>query len=256
MVMSSNSLTLHSISPEPDNEAPDVVTASDDYASRFSGPIGKYFLDVQTRITLRLLQNTHTKTVLDVGGGHAQIAVPLVERGFQVTVTGSAGVCKDRLSRRLIPERFKYVTCNFLALPFSDKEFDVVMAFRLLPHVANWKGLISEMCRVAKKAVILDYPDKRSFNFFYDAFFGFKKRLEGNTRTFLLFSRRDIRRELDKNGFGQPILKPEFFFPMVVHRTLRKVSISKAMESIAQCLVLTSMFGSPIIIRSDKLDRE
>ena len=77
--------------------------------------------------------------------------------------------------------------------------------------------LLKEMCRVAKKSIIMDYPDKRSANILYNLFFDIKKKMEGNTRTYLLFSRQEITRELGKNNFGKPILKPEFFIPMVIH---------------------------------------
>lgn len=231
--------------------APDVVTASDDYASRFSGAIGKYFLDVQEEITLKLLYDLHHPKVLDVGGGHGQLALPLVERGYHVTVTGSTNECRTQLGPNLRTDRLKYVTCSFFSLPFDNKEFDVVMAFRLLPHVKDWKRLIREMCRVSKRAVILDYPDKRSSNLLYDAFFSFKKKLEGNTRTFFLFTRRDVACELEENNFDPKVFKPEFFLPMVVHRTLKSVMISKTMEALARNLGLTSVFGSPIIVRGD-----
>ena len=49
---------------------PDVETASDDYARRFSGPVGEWFLDVQERACLDLLRPWRGGTVLDVGGGH------------------------------------------------------------------------------------------------------------------------------------------------------------------------------------------
>ena len=74
--------------------APDIETASDDYARRFSGEVGAYFLDVQARTTLSLLEPWPGARVLDVGGGHGQVAIPLAENGFDVTVTGSSDECK------------------------------------------------------------------------------------------------------------------------------------------------------------------
>ncbi len=59
-------------------EHADIETATADYASRFSGEAGKYFLDQQTAITLQLLKDYPKARVLDVGGGLAQLAEPLV----------------------------------------------------------------------------------------------------------------------------------------------------------------------------------
>jgi hypothetical protein len=41
--------------PAHDTETPDVETASEAYARRFSGPIGAYLLDVQRDLVMRML---------------------------------------------------------------------------------------------------------------------------------------------------------------------------------------------------------
>ncbi|HID16140.1 MAG TPA: class I SAM-dependent methyltransferase [Candidatus Atribacteria bacterium] len=194
-------------------ETADIETASDDYASRFSGTVGEYFLDVQAQLTLDLLQDLPAASVLDVGGGHAQLTTPLAQNGYDVTVTGSADICRARLDKYCAKESFSYLTCDCLDLPFEDNQFDVVMAFRLLPHADQWQRLIREMCRVAGKAVIFDYPDKRSANILYDVLFDLKKNMEGNTRTYTLFSRKEISHELLSNNFTSPRMKPEFLCP-------------------------------------------
>ncbi len=232
-------------------ETADIETASADYASRFAGPVGEYFLDVQADLTLELLRDMPGATVLDVGGGHAQLTMPLATNGYEVTVTGSADVCRARLDTYCAKGSFRYLTCDSLNLPFADGEFDVVMAFRLLPHASHWQRLLREMCRVAGKAVIFDYPDRRSANILYDLLFDLKKNMEGNTRTYTLFSRQEIIAELAANQCGQPVFKPEFFVPMVVHRKLQSPRISRLLESVARFAGLTRLFGSPVIVRSD-----
>lgn len=227
----------------------DIETASEDYARRFSGEIGKYFLDVQAKITLELLKPWTNAKVLDVGGGHAQIAIPLVKAGYDITVVGSDDVCKTRLDKYLDKGSFKYETCNLLSLPFDNEEFDVVTCFRLLTHEENWKIQISELCRVAKYSVIIDYPDIRSFNIFYKFLFKIKKKYEGNTRTFRNFSRKELIGEFEKNGFSSPLVKTEFFLPMVIHRALKNVALMKTLESFFYFLGLTKYLGSPVILR-------
>ncbi len=237
--------------PSRFTESADIETASDDYASRFSGPVGKFFLDVQAQLTLELLQDLPKASVLDVGGGHAQLTLPLIENGYDVTVTGSADICRKRLDSQCNKGSFSYLTCDSLDLPFQDNHFDVVIAFRLLPHTGQWQKLIKEMCRVAGKTVIFDYPDKRSANILYNVLFELKRNIEGNTRGYTLFSRKEMREVLALNQCGRPVLKPEFFMPMVVHRKLNRPKISKFMESIFRNIGLTTLFGSPIILRSD-----
>ena len=233
-------------------ETADIETASADYAARFSGAAGKYFLDKQAAITLDFLRDQPQARILDVGGGHAQLAVPLVDERYEVTVTGSDDSCRLRLDQQIAPEKFTYLTCDSLALPFENRSFDVVMAFRLLPHVTRWRELIAELCRVADKAVIFDYPDRRSTNILYEQFFGMKKKMEGNTRPFTLFSRSQITAELQRNGYCRPVFKPEFLLPMVIHRKVDNRKFSALIEYFFQLTGMTGLFGSPIIFRSDR----
>jgi SAM-dependent methyltransferase len=231
-------------------ETPDIESASDEYACRFEGAVGQFFLALQSRVTLELLSPWPAARILDVGGGHAQLAAPLQAAGFQLTVTGSSEACRTRLDRLLPPHSFRFVRCDMLDLPFDDDEFDVVIAFRLLPHVENWRRLVSEMCRVAGH-VVVDYPDRRSFQAVQRAFFGWKKAVEKNTRPFRCFGRGELRREFARHGFEAMEFRPQFFLPMVVHRALGMARASRALEALCTGLGLTPLFGSPVILRTD-----
>ncbi|MCP3929455.1 MAG: class I SAM-dependent methyltransferase [Bacteroidetes bacterium] len=233
-------------------ENADIETASDDYASRFSGEVGEYFLEVQLQYVLTILKGYGDVSILDVGGGHAQLSAPLINKGYNVTVTGSDDSCKKRLENCITDKVYGYETCNMLSLPFENNSFDVVLAFRLLPHVSRWKELIVELSRVAKKAVIVDYPDIRSTNILNFLLFRIKKQMEGNTRPFLLFSRQEIGNEFNKNALYLKKYHPQFLLPMVVHRKLRKASLSKSMESFFQKAGVTSQLGSPIVAHFTK----
>jgi len=233
-------------------ETADIETASDDYASRFAGEIGAWFLERQAAITLELLQDFPSATVLDVGGGHGQLAAPLIEAGYRLTVTGSDDICRERLEPFIAAGQCAWQTCDNLHLPYEDKAFDVAISFRLLPHVARWQEILAELCRVASRAVIFDYPDRRSANILYESLFSMKKKMEGNTRPFTLFSRDQIVRAMAASGFAAPRFRPQFFWPMVVHRKLGRRGLAAAMENSAAACGLTHLFGSPIIVRADR----
>jgi len=230
-------------------EYADVETSSEGYARRFSGEVGKYFLEVQTQITLELLKPWPRARVLDVGGGHAQLALPLVEAGHEVTVAGSRPECQDRLTRLLPAGSYAFQEGDLVALPFEDKSFDVVLSFRLIPHLEAWPELITELCRLAGQAVIVDYPDLRSVNIFSKLLFQLKKAVEKNTRPFACFSRGEIMNEFLKNRFGHPVFRPEFFWPMALHRAMKSGAASNNLESFVQRMGLTGLLGSPIILR-------
>jgi hypothetical protein len=100
---------------------------------------------------------------------------------------------------------------------------------------------------VARYAVIVDYPDICSFNVLYDILFQLKRKTEGNTRPYAMFSRKQIHKGFQAHQFGNTVFQPEFFFPMVLHRKLQNRYLSERVEAICKKMRLTNLFGSPVI---------
>lgn len=230
----------------------DVETASADYASRFSGKAGQWLLGVQSKGLLRLLGEGNGRTLLDVGGGHGQIASILCQHGWKVTVLGSEesalGQSKDLVNQGKIA----FEVANLLKTGKADKSYDVVTSFRLLPHLDAWPELIAEMCRISKNSVVVDYPTSQSLNALSDLLFGLKKKIEKNTRTYTLFKHKQINTEFVKNGFGNAEQFSEFFLPMVIHRVLKQPLVSELLEFLPRILGLTYLWGSPIILKMSR----
>jgi SAM-dependent methyltransferase len=234
-------------------ETADVDTSSDDYARRFAGPVGEWFLERQASATRELLADMPPgASVLDVGGGHAQLTPTLVAAGYDVLVVGSDASCASRLAPWLGAGRCRFEVGNVIALAHADRSFDCVLAFRLLPHVARWRDLVAELCRVSRRLVVLDYPSSRSLNVFAERGFAAKKRFEGNTRPFTLFSPREIRAALESLRFAVTASRPQFFWPMVLHRMLGSRAAARALEAPAGWLGLTRLAGSPVILRAER----
>jgi 2-polyprenyl-3-methyl-5-hydroxy-6-metoxy-1,4-benzoquinol methylase len=230
-------------------EFADVETSSEGYAQRFSGPVGEFFLALQTQITLELLKPWPGARVLDIGGGHGQLARPLVEAGYEVTVAGSHPTCQDRLKHLLPPNSYDFVVGDLFSLPLRKHRFHIVLSFRLLPHVEAWPKLVAECCRLAEKAVIVDYPDIRSINIFSKLFFQLKKAIEKNTRPFSCFKRQELRDEFNRYNFNHFLFQPEFFVPMALHRVLKSEILSRGLEAVCRGAGLTRLLGSPVILR-------
>ena len=231
------------------SETADIETSSEDYARRFAGEVGKWFLKVQEEATLKMLATYSKGTILDVGGGHGQITDALIKHGYQVTVLGSADTCKKRIQHFVDASQCRFKVGDILALPYPDRSFDIVMSYRLLPHVTQWRKLLSELTRVARRALIVDYPAVRSINYVAPILFQWKKRLEGNTRPFTCFKEFELLRECKSFGFRYAERFPEFFLPMVFHRFLNMPKLSSVMEKMARRVGFTSAFGSPVILK-------
>ncbi|HYN01421.1 MAG TPA: class I SAM-dependent methyltransferase [Vicinamibacteria bacterium] len=233
-------------------EDADVETSSEGYARRFAGPVGRFFLERQAEATLDLLRPFPGASVLDVGGGHGQATGPLVEAGHAVTILGSDASCEARVRPWTGAGRATFVSGDLLAPPFPDRSHDVVLSYRLLPHVARWPELVATLCRLARRAVVVDYPTRRSVNAVADFFFGLKKGVEGNTRPFTVFSDAEVEMAFAAHGFLPTGRRPQFFFPMALHRGLGSAALARGFEGTARALGLTHTLGSPVILRLER----
>jgi hypothetical protein len=235
-------------------EDADIETSSEDYARRFSGQVGQWFLDLQAATTLDLLRDLpRGASLLDVGGGHAQLTGPLLGAGFDVLVAGSHASCGDRLAAWRDNRRLRFEVVDLGALPYPDQAFDAALCFRLLPHSVAWTRLVSELCRVARRAVVVDYPSGRSVNILADQLFRLKHRIERNTRPYTVFERAEVRAAFAAQGFEVRWERPQFLLPMVLHRWLGRAALARALEFPGYVTGLRRVLGSPVIVRADRL---
>ncbi len=234
----------------PFPETADIETSSDEYAGRFKGAVGQWMLAVQERITLGFLGDRPDAVILDVGGGHGQLAIPLCRKGHRVTVVGSDESCRTRIREVVDSGQCSFRVGNVIELPFEDNTFDVVVCFRLLTHCEHWPRLVAELCRVARERVIADYPTSQSLNAIAPLLFGAKKRIEKNTRTWRLFRHEEVYAEFGRSKFEMTREEGQFFLPMVLHRALKCKPLCAGMEAACRGLGLTRLWGSPVIVEA------
>ena len=233
-------------------ETPDIETSSADYARRFSGPAGRYLLEMQARSIEAALAGVRPGRALDVGGGHGQLVDLLRAGGWRVTVHGTDRACETNLRELHGKRDCDYVEGDLFALPASDRSYDLAIAVRLISHVMDWPRLIGELCRVADQSVVIDYPSVVALNALTPLLFGLKKSLEGNTRTYTSFSTRELLREFERHGFRYACQKKQFFLPMVAHRVGKGRAPLRAAEAISRGVGLTALAGSPVVLRADR----
>lgn len=227
----------------------DIETASEGYAARFRGPAGVWMLDVQERTVRHLLESAGARSILEVGGGHGQLTPSLVQTGAQVTVQGSDESCRRGVQALVQSSQARFVVGSFLDLPFPDQSFDAVISIRLIMHSESWPRIIAEMCRVARRTVMVDYPTTSPLS---NLLFGAKKKLEKNTRTWRSFRHDEVSDAFAEQRFLPAGRCGQFFFPMVIHRTLQLRALSAALEGTTRLLGLNHRWGSPVLARFDR----
>ena len=227
---------------------PDVHSSNDSYALRFQGGVGAFFLEIQTREIVNAILGCRAKSVLDVGGGHCQIARPLTELRLDVTVTGSTDECEQGLRHQLPHDRYAFVNSPLFPLPFETSSFDVCTSIRMMSHLEDWPKLIAELCRVARSAVVIDFSAQtwnRGLSRFLQAA---KKSVERNTRSFLTQSVVEVRREFASHGFRVMREYRQFAIPMALHRLIGSPQFSRSAERLLREFRVTKYVGSPVIV--------
>jgi SAM-dependent methyltransferase len=230
-----------------DVRTPDVETASDAYAARFAGPVGAWMLDVQAQRALALVAAAAPGrlSVLEVGGGHGQLTDHWLAAGHRVVVHGSRAACHARL--RTSGLAVAQVTADSWALPFAARSFDLVVAVRLLAHVEAWRELLAELCRVAGRLVLVDFPARSALQRLAPVLFGAKRRVEGNTRPYFAYAPAEVGEAFTASGFEMAGLARQFAWPMALHRLLGAPGLSRRMEALAARTGSTARSGSPIL---------
>ncbi len=236
--------------PSRRNEAsaawPDVHTSSAIYAKRFASPAGRYLLQVQTSIVRDMVSPWPGASILDIGGGHGQIATPLTADGYKVTVLASSDSAFERLKSQS-GTTIECVSGDLLNPPFADKSFDVVTAIRLMAHLKEWPQLVEAACRIARIAVVLDFANPSGANRLANAFFPAKKWLEGDTRHFTVIESEAVRDAFAGSGFRIDRSIGQFVFPMAVHRAINTPVVSRTIEATASAIPYAASRANPIL---------
>lgn len=245
-----------------DTDTPDAYTATDAYAQRFAGPVGRWLLERQATGVLDLLAAATADRrgaplrILEVGGGHAQLTGALLQAGHHVVVHGSDSRCFER-PRRLHGEHPRLEGCvasSLWRLPFPDRAFDLVIAVRLLAHVLDWQGLLAEMARVSDRWLLVEFARTHDVGErrLGRLLFTLKKRLERATRPFFTYREPVVASALETAGFRVRGTDAQFALPMVLHRTLRSPGLSRAAESALLKLGVGAQRRSPVLMLAER----
>ncbi|HEX8034684.1 MAG TPA: class I SAM-dependent methyltransferase, partial [Ktedonobacterales bacterium] len=111
---------------------------------------------------LGILRGLQPDTLLDIGSGRGAFLWPLLDAFPNLRVT-----CADILDHRVAGIQAVHdggvatlaaVRADATALPLADESFDVVTLLEVLEHIPDTRRALAEVCRVAKRFVVLSVP--------------------------------------------------------------------------------------------------
>jgi 2-polyprenyl-3-methyl-5-hydroxy-6-metoxy-1,4-benzoquinol methylase len=253
---------------EPKGPAPDAARdhySYDYYADpamartfeerRFGGPIGQIVAAEQARVLANMIGRIHDRTILDVGTGTGRAALLLARGAARVTAVDASEEMLVEARKRAAAQMMKV---NFLQgdvhhLEFADRSFDVVVCLRVLMHTPGWRQSLAELCRVANRLVIFDYPAAMSAALLQSATRRIFSAVGGHTEAYRVFRERTMRQALADAGFRVRSVHRQFVLPIQLHKAIGSRWFTTRSERLLDRIGLLWLLGSPVTVCAERL---
>ena len=245
--------------PSPDHNSysayADPAMARTFDSRRFSGPIGELIAHSQARVLANMVGRIKDREVLDVGTGTGRAALLLALGGARVTAVDASeemlAIARERAAEQLMTT-IKFQRGDAHALDFADRSFDCVVAFRLLMHTPQWKRCVSELCRVAERLVIVDYPSATSVALFESLARRAMHSAGMKTEPYRVFTHRAITEAFERNGFRIRSVHRQFVLPIALHKAIGSRRFTTSSERLLYHCGLLKPLGSPVTLVAER----
>ena len=138
---------------------------------------------------------------------------------------------------------------------FPDRSFDVTVSLRVVMHAPDWRMSIAELCRVADRLVVLDYPGALSVA----ALQSIARRLAyaagAATEPYRVFRTRTIAAALAAEGFEVRSIHRQFVLPIALHKAVGSRRFTERVEHALASAGLLRIAGSPVTIVAERCAR-
>jgi SAM-dependent methyltransferase len=234
----------------------DPATAESFDERRFGGPIGQLIAEEQARILRQFLGPVRDRAILDVGTGTGRAAFLMADDGARVTGVDASeqmlAVARRRMAEKRL--RIRFLVGDALRLDFSDRSFESVISLRVLMHTSDWRQSIAELCRVADRQVLIDYPAACSVAVFQAVARHLTHALGGRTEPYRVFSHRAIVGELERNRFRVRAVHRQFVLPIALYKMIGSRRFSEVSNRLLDQLGLLVLFGTPVTLVAERCE--
>jgi ubiquinone/menaquinone biosynthesis C-methylase UbiE len=231
---------------------PDTAKTFDD--RRFGGPIGELVAGTQARVLLDMAGPIHQRPVLDVGTGTGRAALLFARGGANVTGLDASdemlAIARQRAAAEGLGVTFRLGDAH--DLEFADRSFDVAVSLRVLMHTPKWRRCIAELCRVASRLVIVDYPSAVSAALLESMTRRLLYAAGRRTEPYQVFTHRAIAAAFERCGFAVRSVHRQFVLPIALHKTLGSRRVTEATENLLARAHLLEVFGSPVTLVAER----
>ena len=232
---------------------PDMARTFDN--RRFSGPIGELIARSQARVLANMVGRIKDREMLDVGTGTGRAAFILALGGARVTAVDASeemlAIARQRAAEQLLTT-IKFKRGDAHQLDFADRRFDAVVSFRMLMHTPQWKRCVAELCRVAERLVIVDYPSATSVALLESLARRAMHAAGAKTEPYRVFSHRAIADAFDRNGFRIRSVHRQFVLPIAFHKAIGSRRFTLWSENLLDHAGLLKPFGSPVTLVAER----
>ena len=233
----------------------DSATAERFDVSHFGGPIGQLILEMQERVLLDFLGDPHSITALDVGTGTGRAAFAMAQAGARVM---GADASREMLKVGRTHAAERELTLAFLpgdaqALPFANRSFDVVVSLRMLMHTPDWRRCLGELCRVARRRVIFDYPPLISFAALQTGARKIAHYAGRRVEAYHVIRTSTVHSVLRSHGFEITKIHRQFVLPIALHKLVGSRRFTMNAEHALAAIGLLRLIGSPVTIMAEPL---
>jgi 2-polyprenyl-3-methyl-5-hydroxy-6-metoxy-1,4-benzoquinol methylase len=222
---------------------------------RFGGPVGQMIAAEQARVLANMIGRIQDRTILDVGTGTGRAALLLARGAARVTAVDASEEMLAEARRRAAEQMLKvnFMTGDAHRLDFNDQSFDVVVCLRVLMHTPDWRRSLAELCRVANRLVIFDYPSALSAAAAQSLGRRAVSSLGGRTEAYRVFRDATIARALADSGFRVRSVHRQFVLPIQFHKLLGSPRWTARIERVLARLGLLRLFGSPVTVCAERV---
>jgi ubiquinone/menaquinone biosynthesis C-methylase UbiE len=232
----------------------DPATARGFDDRRFGGPIGALVAGTQARVLTNMVGRIKERPILDVGTGTGRAALLFARGGARVTgVDASAqmlAIARQRAADEGLHAIFQQGDAH--ELDFADRAFDVAVSLRVLMHTPHWEQCIAELCRVADRLVIVDYPSASSVALLESMARRVMHMAGMRTEPYRVFTHRTIATAFEQRGFRIRSVHRQFVLPIALHKAIGSRRLTEATEYLLERAHLLQTFGSPVTLVAER----